>query len=73
MLVNEWAERVWPVLTVRPKTLHDYKRLYKRHLAPSIGAYEVDAVPPMVLQQMLLSLPPSNLSPLFNARQDSIS
>jgi integrase len=58
MLVNEWAERVWPVLTVRPKTLHDYKRLYKRHLAPSIGAYEVDAVPPMVLQQKLLSLPP---------------
>ena len=58
MLVNEWAERVWPVLTVRPKTLHDYKRLYKRHLAPSIGAYEVDQVPPMVLQQKLLSLPP---------------
>jgi hypothetical protein len=44
MLVNEWAERVWPVLTVRPKTLHDYKRLYKRHLAPSIGAYEVHQV-----------------------------
>jgi integrase len=58
MLVNEWAERVWPVLTVRPKTLHDYKRLYKRHLAPSIGAYEVDQVPPMILQQKLLSLPP---------------
>ncbi len=58
MLVNEWAEKVWPVLTVRPRTLHDYKRLYKRHLAPSIGAYEVDQVPPMVLQQKLLSLPP---------------
>lgn len=58
MLVNEWAERVWPVLTVRPKTLHDYKRLYKRHLAPSIGHYEVDQVPPMILQQKLLSLPP---------------
>jgi integrase len=58
MLVNEWAEKVWPVLTIRPKTLHDYKRLYKRHLAPSIGAYEIDQVPPMVLQQKLLSLPP---------------
>jgi integrase len=58
MLVNEWAERVWPVLTVRPKTLHDYKRLYKRHLDPSIGHFEVDQVPPMVLQQKLLSLPP---------------
>lgn len=58
MLVNEWAEKVWLVLTVRPRTLHDYKRLYKRHLAPSIGSYEVDLVPPMVLQQKLLSLPP---------------
>lgn len=57
MLVNDWAEKVWPVLTVRPRTLHDYKRLYKRHLAPSIGSYEVDLVPPMVLQQKLLSLP----------------
>ncbi len=37
MLVNEWVESFWAVLNVRPKTLHDYKRLYKRHLAPSIG------------------------------------
>jgi integrase len=58
MTVNEWVESFWAVLNVRPKTLHDYKRLYKRHLAPSIGAYELDAVPPMVLQQKLLSLPP---------------
>ena len=58
MSVNEWVESFWAVLNVRPKTLHDYKRLYKRHLAPSIGAYEIDPVPPMVLQQKLLSLPP---------------
>lgn len=58
MTVNEWVESFWAVLNVRPKTLHDYKRLYKRHLAGSIGAYELDAVPPMVLQQKLLSLPP---------------
>jgi integrase len=57
MLVNEWVETLWSVLTVRPKTLHDYKRLYKRHLAPSIGSYELAAVPPMVLQQKLLTLP----------------
>ena len=56
MLLNEWVESVWPVLNIRPRTLHDYKRLYKRHLAPTIGAYEIDAVPPMVLQQKLLSL-----------------
>jgi hypothetical protein len=58
MLVNEWVESFWEVLKVRAKTLHDYKRLYKRHLAHSIGAYELDSVPPMVLQQKLLSLPP---------------
>ena len=58
MTVNEWVESFWAVLNVRPKTLHDYKRLYKRHLAPSIVAYELDAVPPMVLQHKLLSLPP---------------
>jgi len=58
MTVNEWVDSFWAVLNVRPKTLHDYKRLYKRHLAPSIGAYDLDAVPPMVLQQKLLSLPP---------------
>jgi len=58
MQLNDWAEKVWPILSVRPKTLHDYKRLYKRHIAPTIGSYEVNKVPPMVLQQKLLSLPP---------------
>lgn len=27
MTVNEWVESFWAVLNVRPKTLHDYKRL----------------------------------------------
>ena len=58
MLVNEWVDSFWPVLSVRPKTLHDYKRLYRRHLEQVIGAYEIDAVPPMILQQKLLTLPP---------------
>ena len=58
MIVNEWVETVWKVINIRPRTLHDYKRLYKRHLAPSIGSYEIDCVPPVVLQQKLLSLPP---------------
>jgi len=38
MLVNEWVDSFWSVLSVRPKTLHDYKRLYRRHLGPVIGA-----------------------------------
>jgi integrase len=58
MLVNEWAETAWNVLNVRPKTLHDYKRLYKRHLAPVIGLMSLDDVDSVVLQQKLISLPP---------------
>ena len=58
MKLNDWVESFWSVLNVRPKTLQDYKRLYRRHLALTIGDYEIDLVPPMVLQQMLLSLPP---------------
>ena len=58
MNVNEWVESLWPVLNVRPKTIQDYKRLYKRHLESSIGSLDIESVPPMVLQQKLLSLPP---------------
>lgn len=58
MLVNEWVETVWKILQVRPKTLHDYKRLYRRHLEPVIGNYELAQVEPSQLQQKFLSLPP---------------
>jgi integrase len=58
MLVDQWVETVWTVLQVRPKTLHDYKRLYRRHLSPVIGQIEIDAVTPQSLQVKLLSLPP---------------
>lgn len=58
MLVNEWVETVWKVLQVRPKTLHDYKRLYRRHLEPVIGTLDIDKVDPTLLQRKLLSLPP---------------
>jgi integrase len=58
MLVNEWVETVWNVVQVRPKTLHDYKRLYKRHLMPVIGSMDLDEVDVVGLQRKLLSLPP---------------
>ena len=58
MLVNEWVETVWNVLQVRPKTIHDYKRLYRRHLEPVIGKLEIGKVDPAILQKKLLSLPP---------------
>jgi integrase len=58
MLVDEWVETVWKVLQVRPNTLHDYKRLYRRHLQPVIGQMEIESVPAQSLQVKLLSLPP---------------
>lgn len=58
MLVNEWVETVWNVVQVRPKTLHDYKRLYRRHLMPVIGSMSLNEVDVVVLQRKLLSLPP---------------
>ena len=58
MLVDEWVETVWKVLQVRPRTIHDYKRLYRRHLAPVIGKSDLDQVSPQILQRKLLSLPP---------------
>ena len=58
MLVDEWVETVWKVLQVRPNTLHDYKRLYRRHLQPVIGQIEIESVPAQSLQVKLLSLPP---------------
>lgn len=58
MLVNEWVETVWEIIQIRPKTLHDYKRLYRRHLEPVIGSMKVDEVDVLALQQKLLSLPP---------------
>jgi integrase len=58
MLVDEWTEKVWTILQVRPKTLHDYKRLYRRHLQPLIGSQELDEVRSDQIQIKLLSLPP---------------
>ena len=58
MLVDEWVETLWKILQVRPKTVHDYRRLYKRHLSPLIGRSEIEALPVQELQKKLLSLPP---------------
>ena len=58
MLVDEWVEQVWQIITVRKKTLHDYKNLYRRHLQPLIGHMWVNEIDIFPVQQKLLSLPP---------------
>ena len=57
MLVSNWAETVWTVLNVRPKTLYDYKRLYIKHIDPIIGQSELDTVDVVALQRRLIELP----------------
>ena len=58
MLVDEWVEQVWQILTIRKKTLKDYKNLYSRHLQPLIGHMKVNEIDIFPLQQKLLSLSP---------------
>jgi len=58
VIVNEWVITLWTVLNVRPKTLSNYKHLYKLHLEPVIGSLDLDKVSPVVIQKQLLSLPP---------------
>lgn len=58
MIVDEWVETVWNVISVRNKTKQDYKNLYKRHLKPVIGHQDLENVNVVELQQKLLSLPP---------------
>lgn len=58
MLIKEWVETLWKVLQVRPKTLHDYRRLYRRHLESLIGEHKFEDFPISELQRKLLTLPP---------------
>ena len=57
MIVSEWANTVWTVLNVRPKTLYDYKRLYIKHLDPIIGQSDLESVDLVALQRKLIELP----------------
>jgi len=58
MIVDLWAETFWTILNVKPKTLQDYKRLYKKNLQPIVGHLEIDEVPPLTLQTTLLDFKP---------------
>ena len=58
MKVNEWVQTYWTIINIKPKTLFDYKGLYRRNLEPYIGDCEIDEVSPLELQTVLLGLPP---------------
>lgn len=60
MTFNQWTEKLWGVLSVRPKTIQSYRNLYKLHLKPLVGDMSLDEVDLVLLQQKLLSLPPQS-------------
>lgn len=58
MLVDDWANQLWPLLNVTKKTRYDYSRLYERYLKPVIGHRQLDDNIRQDLQMHLLTLPP---------------
>ena len=58
VIVDEWANKLWPLLNVTKKTRYDYSRLYERYLKPVIGNRELDDNIRQELQLHLLTLPP---------------
>jgi len=58
MLVDEWAEQVWSLISVRPKTLYDYKYIYRSFLQPVIGQMDVGYTDSAALQRQLIKLNP---------------
>ena len=58
MTVDEALESIWPVINIRPKTLEDYKRLYKKYFRLIIGHLDIESVSGLLIQQQLLKLPP---------------
>jgi integrase len=58
VIVDEWANKLWPLLNVTKKTRYDYTRLYERYLKPVIGHKDLDENLRQDLQLHLLGLPP---------------
>ena len=58
MLVSEWASNYWSISTVAPKTLYDYKGVFRRHIEPPLGHLDLDDVTRLDVQKMVLSQKP---------------
>lgn len=67
MLVDECAGTVCNVIQIRPKTLHNFSRLYGRYLMPIPGSMPVDNVG-VVDQQQKLHSPPSQYEPTLGKK-----
>lgn len=60
MLLSQWADSYWVISTVRPKTLFDYKGIYRRVLEPTLGNLQLDEITPMDIQKIVNKETPHN-------------
>jgi hypothetical protein len=58
MLGNQWAENYWSISTVSPKTLFDYKGIYRRTIQPLIGETDLNDATLLDLQKMVIAEKP---------------
>lgn len=59
MTLDEWAETCWSTLVVRERTLLDYRRKYRKNIAPHLGAKELTAITRMEVQAWVLKMTPT--------------
>lgn len=59
MIISTWADTCWSLLTIRPRTLRDYKNKYRRHIEPTFGTRELESVTRKDVQAWVLGLSPT--------------
>lgn len=58
LTLDEWAEACWPLLAVRPKTLHGYRLAYAKHIRPVLGHLDMDRITKRHVQAWVLAQSP---------------
>lgn len=59
MTLDEWAEACWPLLAIRPKTLHGYRLAYAKHIQPVFGGMDIDSITKRRVQAWVLGQSPT--------------
>jgi hypothetical protein len=58
MLLNNFAYQVFASLNVRKKTLATYRSMYKCHIGPSLGNFEIADISRSSIKETIFGLPP---------------
>lgn len=59
MLLEQWADTAWALLTVRQKTLITYQGYYRNHVSEALGHKDLESITRRDVQAWVLSLSPS--------------